>query len=262
MTFVVAGGIVRNRAWVLPRHIDAVLLNNPAKCFYVTGDNNDATYMTLYNRGIEGVRVMEHDTGEPGWTRDGKDGPRYRSAHMAAERNLWASEALKRWPQATHLWVVDSDVLPEPDVLEKLLALKAPVAAAFVPLADGVTPIAMAGWDAELGRAKRTGEESKLTKPHVATMIGGCYLIETCLFKSRNVLFWKETPTDYPGLVLLSTGVRRVFGPLWGEHPQGEDGYFAWFMRCNSLFPMLHHPGARCRHIMERGGGIGSPDAR
>jgi len=238
--FVVAGGIVRNRAWILPRHLLAVAANRPNAFVYLTGDNTDSTETVLYNFDFyqgedwrrHNVSVVKHDTGEPGYTRDGSDGPRYRSAHMAAERNLWASEALKRWPQATHLWVVDSDVLPEPDVLEKLLELEAPVAAAMVPLQDGKTPIAMIGWDSTARQARRTGEEAFLGKPHVATMVGGCYLIRASMCRATGAVDWP-------------------CGDLWGDHPQGEDGFFAEVFRDRGL-PMLHHPGARCRHLMQR----------
>lgn len=248
--FVVAGGIVRNRAWILPRHLSTVALNNPAQMFYVTGDNKDETVAVLnsgtitfptYEKRHLGPTVepdtwfgvplsyLVHDTSEPGYTRDGSDGPRYRSAHMAAERNLWASEALKRWPQASHLWVVDSDVLPEPDVLEKLLVLKAPVAAAFVPIGDGVTPIAMGGWDFGLMRPRRDGTERAKQDPWAATLVGGAYLVQKHVFLRGH---------DYP----------------WSEHPQGEDGGFAAYCRREG-FEMLHHPGARCRHIFNRDDG-------
>lgn len=226
-TFVVAGGIVRNRAWILPRHLEAVASNYPDEMFYVFGDCTDDTQAELNKPG---VTSLCHDTGEPGYTRDGSDGPRYSSKHMAAERNLWAAEALKRWPQLTHLWVVDSDVLPNPDVLEKLLDLKAIVAAAFVPIADGITPIHMMGWDHNDNQARRTGEEKLLTRPQVVTLVGGCYLIDQILFISCS--------------------------QLWGEHPQGEDGYFSCFIRfmnnINSRYKMLVDPSAKCIHIMKK----------
>lgn len=245
MTFVVAGGIVRNRAWILPRHLSAVARCRPDAMFYVTGDNEDETNTVLADFAVRtfnelGPRAprqapfnyLVHDTGEPGWTRDGKEAPRYRSAHMAAERNLWAREALERWPQATHLWVVDSDVLPAPDVLERLLALKAPVAAAYVPV--GTIPIHMMGWDSEHDRPKRTGEEKLLTKPHIVSMVGGCYLIDARLLGHYPPPEHSDPPLPY-----------------WKEHPQGEDGGFAEsVLRMGAN--MLVDPLAGCEHIMER----------
>lgn len=152
MSFVVAGGIVRSRAWCLPQHLRAVASNAYVReMFYCTGDNNDNTVEILndfaflpINRDGGGLEVLFHDTGHPGHKRD--PGPhRYDAANMAFLRNLWAEKAIERWPHLTHLWVVDSDVIPERRCLSKLLALDKPVVAARVPLMDGVTPIWMGG---------------------------------------------------------------------------------------------------------------------
>lgn len=262
--FVVAGGIVRNRAWILPDHLRAVAFNKPAQMFYLWGDCKDATGEILrygvahYEHGAAifveyrpvgdavgqwcGVPLEElrHDTGEPGYTRDGSDGPRYRSAHMAAERNLWAQEALKRWPQATHLLVVDSDVLPEPDVLEKLLAVDAPVACAYVPVGDGF-PIYMEGDRStilppeEIERTKfspyRTGHERSHMTPFQCYLAGGCYLVKREVFK-------------------FGPAVESFCGP-WSEHRLGEDGGFAEHCRLIG-FKMIAVPAARCQHLMTR----------
>lgn len=237
MTFVVGGGIVRNRAWILSEHIDAVADNEPEQMFYVTGDNNDQTEDALSTWADRddchvwrencfdkvGRSYLVHNTGEPSWTRDGKEGPRYKSSHMAAERNLWAQEALKRWPQATHLWVVDSDVLPAPDVLDKLLAVDAPVAGAYVPVGDGF-PIYMEGM--RNGKPYRTGQERHRTEPFECSLVGGCYL-----FRADTIGF----PHGYP----------------WSEHKLGEDGGFAAFMRAYG-HKMMAVPGAKCEHLMTR----------
>lgn len=220
--YVVAGGLIRQRRWIVERYLSAVKANNPDVVFMLEGDSTDGTREYLDGR----VDILVHDTGEPGYTRDGSDGPRYNSAHMGRERNLWAEEALKRWPQATHLFVCDSDVLPEPDVLNRLLALHAPVAAAYVPIGDGVTPTHMIGFDYTNFRPCRTGEEKTLTKPHAVTMVGSCYLIE-------------------------AQWLRFEINPIWSEHPQGEDGGHANFWRRKGL-PMMVDPMAKCLHLMKR----------
>lgn len=229
--FVVAGTPCRDRGWILQRYLDALRANKPDAIFILTDNNSDDTLEILSRNADVRWENLWCDP-QPGCTRDGSDGmPRYSSKFMAEIRNRWAAMVLEFFPEATHLFVCDSDVLPEPDVLEKLLALKAPVAAAFVPIADGVTPIHMdnfvyrvesdGSWSL---RGKRTGVEATYTEPHQIWLCGGCYLIE------RRA---------------LDTGLR------WGEHPQGEDGFIAtecWRLK----LMMMVDPGARCAHLMER----------
>lgn len=229
MTFVVAGGIVRNRAWCLPQHLDAVANNAGVReMFYCTGDNEDSTVEILsdfaylpINRDGGGLDAMIHNTGHPGYKRD--PGPfRYDAANMAFLRNLWAEEAIKRWSDLTHLWVVDSDVIPEPDCLSKLLALDKPVVAAHVPLMDGVTPIWMEGWGLTSDLPRRTGSERKRIKPQTCTLVGGCYLIR------RDA--WDK-------------------GLRWSPTEISEDGGFARSARDLGI-EMWAHPGARTQHLM------------
>lgn len=221
MTFVVAGGIVRNRAWCLPQHLDAVIsnLNLGDDLLYLTGDNEDSTTAVLSDHCVE---FFVRDTGHPGHKRD--PGPfRYDAANMALLRNLWAEGAIKRWPYLTHLWVVDSDVIPAPDCLSKLLSLDKPVVAAHVPLMDGVTPIWMEGWDTNADLPRRTGWERQQVAPRPCTLVGGCYLIR------RDA--WDK-------------GIR------WSPTEISEDGGFA--RRARGLgIEMWAHPGARTQHLMK-----------
>lgn len=220
--FVVAGGIVRNRAWILPWHLAHVRSNLPALLYYLTGDNEDDTEEVLKLDGND-MNVpsffSRHDTGFAGWRRDGE--PRYSSEVMAGERNLWLKTAVERWPNLTHLWVVDSDVLPHLDCLEKLLAVDRPVVGAWVP---GCTPTE--GWDNGTGQARRTGAEGRRESTFRATMLGGCYLIR------RDA---------------IDAGVR------WAAHPQGEDGGFGDSCRALGI-DMWACPEARCGHVMTREG--------
>lgn len=221
MTFVVAGGPVRNRAWCLPQHLDAVISNLDLgdDLLYLTGDNEDSTTAVLSDYRVE---FFVCDTGHPGYKRD--PGPfRYDAANMALLRNLWAEGAIKRWPDLTHLLVVDSDVIPEPDCLSKLLALDKPVVAAHVPLMDGVTPIWMEGWDANADLPRRSGEERYRTEPQRCTLVGGCYLIR------RDA--W-------------GAGLR------WSPTEISEDGGFARSARDLGI-EMWAHPGARTQHLMK-----------
>lgn len=217
---IVAGGIVRNRAWILGDSLERIRhayyqTMSYWQPFYVTGDNEDGTEKILeafcFPRGY-----LRYDTGFLGWHRTGE--PRYSSENMAPLRNLWGEEAVRRWPQLTHLWVVDSDVLPAADVLSRLLALNRPIAGAWVP---GCTPCE--GWSSERGRAVRSHWEERRGEPFRATMLGGCYLIR------RDA--W-------------DAGLR------WAPHPQGEDGGFGDSARKLGL-EMWADPLARCEHVME-----------
>lgn len=219
MTFVVAGGPVRNRAWCLPKHLDAVssCLSSGDEQYYCTGDNQDVTLGILTSRGIP---FLLRDTGHPGYKRD--PGPfRYDAANMALLRNLWAEEAIKRWPDLTHLWVVDSDVIPALDCLSKLLSLDKPVVAAHVPLMDGVTPIWMEGWNIHTDLPRRNGWEREQVVPRPCTLVGGCYLIR------RDA--WDK-------------------GLRWSPTEISEDGGFARSARVLGI-EMWAHPGARTQHL-------------
>lgn len=221
MAFVVAGTIVRNRDWCLPQHLDAVIsnLNLGDDLLYLTGDNEDSTTAVLSGYWVE---FFVHDTGHPGYKRD--PGPfRYDAANMALLRNLWAEEAIKRWPDLTHLWVVDSDVITELDCLSKLLSLDKPVVAAHVPLMDGVTPIWMEGWNIHADLPRRTGREREQFSPRPCTLVGGCYLIR------RDA--W-------------DAGLR------WSPTEISEDGGFARSARELGI-EMWAHPGARTQHLMK-----------
>lgn len=233
--FVVAGGIVRNRAWCLPQHLDAVISNLDLgdDVLYLTGDNVDGTESVLSEYMVE---YLVHDTGHPGYKRD--PGPhRYDAANMAFLRNLWAEEAIKRWPHLTHLWVVDSDVIPEPDCLIKLLALDKSVVAAHVPLMDGVTPIWMEDWNPRFIETRdasgvlrpgsdlprRSGVERYRLAPQPCALVGGCYLIR------RDA--WDK-------------------GLRWSPTEISEDGGFARSARDLGI-EMWAHPGARTQHLMK-----------
>jgi len=247
--FVVAGGIVRNRAWILRRHLLHVSTQGviegeewcrPAQMFYLTGDNEDDTedILSFRHSGLWDVPVSyaRHDTGWDGFERVGRDGrPPYSTENMAKLRNEWLRGCLARWPELTHVWVVDSDVLPDSDVLAALLRLDKPVVAARVPIADGVTPIYMEGLElvathfgkgAEVWAPRRTGNEKLRFLPFEATCIGGCYLIR------RDA---------------IDAGVRWYVNGIM----RAEDGGFA--DSCRELrIEMWAEPLAACQHVMER----------
>lgn len=220
--FVVAGCPVRNRAWILPRHLEAVQANTPQRMLYVYGDCEDGTADALY-RHAQALWVR-FDTGYPGWKRDGKGEERYHSRNMSRLRNYHLLESTRHWPDLTHVWSVDSDVLPEPDVLDRLLAVDQPIVGAYVPIGpENDTPIFTVDWDREMGQAKRRGCEKLLGDPLRATLVGACVLIR------RDA---------------IDAGIH------YGVHPQGEDGHFCDEARALGLGIWVD-PMARCQHVYE-----------
>lgn len=214
--FVVAGGIVRNRAWVIGDSIAAIGANGPQQLFYLTGDNIDNTLGILQSMSPM-VSTMVHSTGYPGYERSGP--VRYSSSSMAPLRNVWLENATNAWKDLSHLWVVDSDVLPAPDVLDKLLAHNKPVVGAWVP---GCTPCE--SWDKAEGQAMRSGKEHKHPGLFKATMLGGCYLIR------RDA---------------IDAGLR------WAPHAQGEDGGFGDSARRLGI-ELWADRSAECEHRMTK----------
>jgi len=215
---IVAGGPVRDRAWMLPLHIKAVRANKPNLLYYLEGDSIDGTKLVLSSMQ---VNYEQYDLGLAGGR--GSDGYK----ELWKVRNRWAERALELWPNLTHLWVVDSDVIPGPFVLKKLLAVDKDVVGAHVPIMNGFTPIHMDHYvidDPGGFRGFRLGSEYQSNTPHKCYLVGGCYLIK------------KEA---------LEKGLR------WGPHPQGEDGYIA--NQCRELgLDMWVDPTAKCLHIMNQ----------
>ena len=215
--WVVAGGIVRNRDWVIERSVQAIRNQHvqPDSIHYLTGDNKDATEDKLKQLDVQ--YAVKH-TGYPGYNRVPLPGDshKYDSGNMSLLRNAWAQ--LHR-NTASHLWIVDSDVLPDSPVLAALLALDQPIAGAWVP---GCTP--MQGWNGE--HPVRDGKEGLDGKVFKATMLGGCYLLRKDFLDATD---WRP----------------------WGPDKQGEDGYLARMSR-ELGFSLWADPLAACTHIMKR----------
>ena len=216
MSYVVAGGIVRNRDWIIGRSIRSIQSQTvpPDIINYVTGDNEDKTQDVLFGLGIKHYTI---DTGYPGYERAPKNGrPRYSMSSLSYLRNEWCG--INR-DKATHLFVVDSDILPAPDVLFKLLNLGAPISAPWVP---GCTPkMGMSG-----DYPVRNGNEWNIHEPFEATWVGGCYLL-----RKDFLDFCKWEP--------------------YGPDPRGEDVAMVAKAR-RGEFRIMVDPSARCEHIMKR----------
>jgi GT2 family glycosyltransferase len=242
--FIVAGGPVRNRGWIIGRHLDSLAAQTvaPGAIFHLLNDSSDETEAVY--QGSEWADCYEvFNTGHPGWSRGTRasgwretdDGTLLRNAdayaNLARVRNRWIDRALKYHPQATHLWSVDSDVLPDPDVLEKLLTADEAVVAAVVRNSERTYNFMQ---NYEYGEPQRSGMEDSYVRnvsPEATfevTLLGACVLIRREVVSDRD---W---------------GAHCRFGP----HPIGEDVPFCQAAQAAG-FKLWLEPRARTRHFMD-----------
>lgn len=216
---VVAGGIVRNRGWVLSDSINSLKRQTfpPHQISYLTGDNKDDTELVLAGNG---VHWWVHNTGYPGFERrESEWNPvRYSIPNLAMLRNIWCSEH----KDASHLFTVDSDMILNPNVLELLLSLDVPIAGAVMP---GCPPLEL--WDYQpfvppCWFPKRTHEEVHHKEPFNVACLCGCYLLRKDFLDLVN---WEPFADDEQGEDVglarkaKDLGVKMVAHPFaTGEH--------------------------------------------
>lgn len=131
LPLVLIGCPVRNRAWALPAYLAAVqALDYPAdrlRFAFVLNDSADESEAILTEFACaRPTALLRRDLHFPRWQRG-----RYSFANLALLRNLLIDEALRSG--ADYLFSVDSDVLPPPNALRRLLAAERPLVGARVP---------------------------------------------------------------------------------------------------------------------------------
>jgi len=132
---------------------------------------------------------------------------RRRIDRLAYLRNYYVDRFLAEFPNATHLWSVDSDVLPDPDVLARLLRADRAIVGARVrnsPAPEGRAYNFWMGWDYRspiVPRPRRVGTEHEyvdvyddLVDPtdrvvssnplYMVSLIGACVLIRRDVLES------------------------------------------------------------------------------
>jgi GT2 family glycosyltransferase len=114
-------------------------------------------------------------------------------APLTMARNYFVKNFLKN-PEYTHLYMLDDDVVPPPDALDRLLAINAPVATAVYPLFT-TKPVmsAMSMTDSEWPR-------KVVFKPFQARHAGlGCMLVERRVFETvKFPWFYFDEREDQP----------------------------------------------------------------
>lgn len=244
--FVVVACPIRNRAWMVERHINGLLSQSgpPRRLLYVTGDNADDTEERLRDPAVGfcgpgEVEVLRYDTGCPAWHRSGE--PRYSlndHANLARVYNYCIDKALELWPGATHVWMIDSDIVPEPDVLELLIDANVDAVAPIVPLGK-------AAWNFMLGYQfrvpQRDGSEAGRLlwdRPFPAP------------FVCASVLYRREV-LDYVDEDSAAFDEERAL-VRFAPHPRSHDFPMQAALRAAG-FQAWVEPRARCSHYMEEG---------
>ncbi|PYE51419.1 hypothetical protein HUB98_05380 [Paenibacillus barcinonensis] len=113
MNNVFIGSPVRNRAWVLERHLHSLHQQAVQKQFkYILNDSEDQTEIILQNHHIP---YVSHDMG----TAHGHLRGQYSYAHLAKLRNRLLEEFLKS--DCEYLFSVDTDIVIPPHSLQQLI---------------------------------------------------------------------------------------------------------------------------------------------
>lgn len=249
--YVVAGCPVRNRAWIIERHVAAVKEQAPRPtCFYLVNDSDDRTEQFLYEcmpGALDDYEVF--DTNHQGYTRTGEH--RYHDdqhANLASLRNHWIERALELYPQASHLWMVDSDVVPDPDCLEKLLAADKDIVAGVVRNGDGawnfMTVSELVHGVGDVPTRTRVDEVNlhHETDPFEVSLLGACVLVKREVLERKT----QEKAEFFDATIFYQPSVPAV--RFW-SHPRGED--FTWCSAAKAAgFDLWLQPLARTMHWM------------
>lgn len=257
--FVVACCPAKNRAWSIGEWVRALVAQStPPDVLYILINDEDydrdtALYpptiaaahraaaesatpivSSVFNTGLDGdSRVTDNSRGAT----------RYIVSNLAAVRNALLTRVLRSYPQATHIWSVDSDVLPHRDCLALLLDAHLPVVSAVVR--NSPEPGVLNFWcdtrrDEVTNRptpARSFGGERELkaltyAAPQLVTMTGACTLIR------RDVLDEVD-----------AAGQPRV---RYAYDPRGEDVAFSVAaQQCGFLLAV--EPRALTSHLQPNG---------
>jgi hypothetical protein len=120
---IVIGCPIRNRAWALPKYLKALLdLDYSNKVFlYLENDSNDSTLPILQEFATNEwlAQVFSESFAGPGHSRGEYNQDGY--AHLAALRNRFLDFFLET--DGNYLLSIDSDVIPPPETVKRLLGL-------------------------------------------------------------------------------------------------------------------------------------------
>lgn len=135
MTIMIGSPILRNRAWVLPRYLEAIFdLKYPKEdihlAFFLNGEPQDRTqcileiFQSRYENEYKSIDIWNLNDNYV-YVRDGNRD----YSHFAAIRNIWLQ---MRKENDTHVFSVDSDILVYPETLNRLLEVNQPIVSALI----------------------------------------------------------------------------------------------------------------------------------
>lgn len=222
LPLVLIGCPVRNRAWALPAYLTALeALDYPAervRFVFVLNDSTDdsETILRAFARKRP-TSLLRHDLNFPRWQRG-----HYSYANLALLRNLLIAETLRC--EADYLFSVDSDVLPPPHALRRLLAAEKPLIGARVP-----NDLHLSGphWRCNFLCADARG---RLRHPRT--------------FPRDAVI-----PVDVVGAAVLIARAVLESGCRYEPAPTGEDEGFCRRAKAAGFQPWVD-TGLTCRHLM------------
>ncbi|MFO7273874.1 MAG: hypothetical protein DIU55_003270 [Bacillota bacterium] len=227
LPLVLIGCPVRNRARVLPAYLSTLeALDYPPELLrfaFVLNDSVDESEEILCAfAGRRPTALLRRDLGFPRWQRG-----YYSYENLALLRNLLIEEALRGG--ADYLFSVDSDVLPPPHTLRRLLAAGKPIIGARVP-----NDLHLPGehWRCNFLRADARG---RLRHPRA--------------FPSDALM-----PVDVVGAAVLIARAVLEAGCRYAPAPTGEDEGFCRQAMAAGFQPWVD-TGLVCRHLMREGDG-------
>lgn len=176
----------RNRAWSLSDWYKSLAAQTrpPDAVYVLLNDNSADDSMGLLQSIQDSASLpdLEWDhyfLGGSGFERVATETtPRYDINNLATLRNLMIANVLTTYPQATHLWSVDSDVAADPNVLDLLLSASQPIVAAVVRNSTG--PVFNFGLGRDEFGPRRNGDEIGMLEtadPFTVTYTGACVLM-------------------------------------------------------------------------------------
>jgi hypothetical protein len=193
---------------------------------YIVGTSTDDTYGKL-SRALTAtkrrnvIRRMTDPTGV-GYSRNADN--RYDMHHLARTRQLWVDEVLECYPDISHLWSVDSDIIVDPQCLHHLLAAQVRMAGARVHLSEHNPNIynVMTQWGRD-NQPYRSGHEhayADYLRKVPATWVGACVLYEQEVFTDLECAYYDDDVANTRPLRMEELSIvrhlRRIGdGPWW-----------------------------------------------